>query len=542
MNREMGRYASDQNYAVVGDPLVTDKRGPRLRVLLLADAASPIGAVRDHIDAIASHSRHLIVVVNPVKLRDAFTIDQAEYDAILIHYSICILFDYFLPAPIADLIRTFPGPKIQIIQDECRWVDRMTHAMANLGIGAVFSSLSLENLPRVYHHRHLRDVKFYSSLPGYISKRHQQFPRPPIAARSRHLVYRGQRLAPWYGKGAKEKYEIGEQALRMAEKYDLVADIKTREEDRIFGGAWSGHLTSGKAALGTEGGVSVFDFDETIEKSSTKYQAENPGASWDDVWERFVRPHEGNIVHRTITPRTFEAIMCGTALVMYPGDFRGVLRPWDHYIPLDRDGSNEAKVAELLHDDKYLQELADRAYRHVVENPALQFTTYVAAVDGALDELWELRRESSTTLAYQEAGRSGEKSATLAWLDRRFEEFKKQLPGVAHLFDPDARLQNLIQNLPPTPARGKRKRDSDALNVLIITDFLANHIGTVRDHLAAFANFSRNRVSFVDCRTCPYLHIDLSDFDCIVLHYSVVISSSDYLPKSFAEKLRKFQG
>jgi hypothetical protein len=64
----------------------------------------------------------------------------------------------------------------------------------------------------------------------------------------------------------------------------------------------------------------------------------------------------------------------------------------------------------------------------------------------------------------------------------------------------------------------------------------------VRDHLAAFANNSQHRVCFVDCRTCPGLDIDLNQFDCVVFHYSIVISSSNYLVESFAERLRQYGG
>src|SRR3546814_19166034 len=92
-----------------------------------------------------------------------------DYDVILVHYSICILFDYYLPSPIVAAVKRFPGPKIQILQVECRWIDRMTRRMAELGIDAVFSSLTPENIPRTFHHEHLPGLRFVLGLPGYIS-------------------------------------------------------------------------------------------------------------------------------------------------------------------------------------------------------------------------------------------------------------------------------------------------------------------------------------------------------------------------------------
>ena len=364
----------------------TGRATRRLKVLLLADDL-PIGAVRDHIDAITQNSRHRIVVVNPIKLRLGWWAKLVDFDAILIHYSICILFDYFVPPAVRELIRDFRGPKIQIIQDECRWVDRMAGTIADLGIGAVFSSLDLETLPRVYHHKELNHVLFYSSLPGYLGGRYLTLNPPTIAERRLHVIYRGQQLPPWYGRGAKEKHQIGEQATRMAAEHGLAADIKTREDDRIFGDPWIRFLISGKAVLGVEGGVSVFDFDGSIERAAKEFAAAAPSATWDDIWERAVHPHDGNIIHRTITPRIFESILCRTALVLYPGHFRGLLHPWEHYIPLQRDGSNEAEVARCLRDDLYLQDLADRTYAHIINNPRLHFSTYVAAIDSVFDDL-----------------------------------------------------------------------------------------------------------------------------------------------------------
>lgn len=368
---------------------------PRLRILMLADDAHPADAVRDHIRSIKQHSRHRVTVVNPICYRKGWVIGSLDYDVILIHYSICILFDYYLPAAIAAAVQGFPGPKIQIIQDECRWVDRMTRRMAGLGIDAVFSSLTPENIRRTYHHEHVAGLRFVSGLPGYISNRLREVDTPPLAGRPFDLVYRGRPLPIWLGRFGQEKAGIGLQAVRMAEHYGLNVDCDTREEARVYGAKWNDLLTRGRAALATEGGATVFDFDGTIEESVNEYRRRHPRAGDDEIWDAVVRPHEGNVVHKTITPRVFEAIMCRTALVMYPGDYRGVLQPWEHYIPLERDGSNEAKVVKWLKDDSYLAQLTERAYRRVADDPALQFANYVQALDSVANRVLAEREPSS---------------------------------------------------------------------------------------------------------------------------------------------------
>ena len=41
-----------------------------------------------------------------------------------------------------------------------------------------------------------------------------------------------------------------------------------------------------------------------------------------------------------VSPKMFEAAMCGTVLVMYPGTYNGVFKKDIHYIELQPDFSN----------------------------------------------------------------------------------------------------------------------------------------------------------------------------------------------------------
>jgi len=92
-------------------------------------------------------------------------------------------------------------------------------------------------------------------------------------------------------------------------------------------------------------------------------------------------------VHRTITPRIFEAICLKTALILYPGYYSGVLKPDHHYIALEPDGSNDAEIAEKLKDHGYLQEMVDRTHDEIVNREELQASFYVNQIDIALSGL-----------------------------------------------------------------------------------------------------------------------------------------------------------
>ncbi|MFP6901925.1 MAG: hypothetical protein VCA36_13340, partial [Opitutales bacterium] len=334
-----------------------------LDVLLLADESYPAAVVQEHVDALRDHSRHRVTVRSPRNTKTGWskllkkpqvllqTEEGGNFDAVVIHYSLCILYESYLPLYLREALHKFQGFKIQIIQDEYRSINRMMDEMLYLGIDGLFSSLATDNLEKVYRHPDIRRVVKVSALPGYVSKSWVEQDPPPMKEREKHLIYRGREIPFWLGNVAREKTTLSNEISKRIEGQELVTDLSSREEDRIYGNAWVDFMKSGKAVLGLEGGASIFDFDDSIESKVRAYQEKNPDAGYEEVHQLFLAPHEGNIVHRTITPRSFEAIAVRTAQVMFPGDYRGVLEPWRHYLPLQRDFSNLDEVCGFLQDD-----------------------------------------------------------------------------------------------------------------------------------------------------------------------------------------------
>ena len=314
----------------------------------------------------------------------ALAFDFGMFDVIIIHYSICILFEYFLPPAMEAKVKEFRGLKVQIIQDEYRWIDRMAGKMAELGISVVISSLEGPNLRRVYRQPEVDRIKFYSALPGYVPTDLANMCVPPIAERPLHMVYRGREVPYWLGAFSQDKARIAEQVRTMAHRHGLRADVGCSEESRIYGRQWIRFLLSGKAVAATEGGATIFDFDGEVERAVREFLNAHPGAKFNAVAHAVLRSYEGNIVHKTITPRCFEAIALRCALILYPGSYRGVLEPWRHYVPLMPDGSNEGEVVRRLRDDAYLQALVDRTYAEIVESGVYTLERYVRSIDGVI--------------------------------------------------------------------------------------------------------------------------------------------------------------
>jgi hypothetical protein len=546
--------------------------GRRLRILLLADDEHTADVVRDHIGAIKSQSHHRVTVVNPIRNRRAWRLATEHFDVVIVHYSICILVDHLLPPQVAAWLKAFRGPKIQIIQDEYRWIDRMTRQMADLKINAVFSSLTPDNIKRVYHHDYLAGIRFVSSLPGYVPRRLHQINSPALPERPNHLVYRGRPLPIWLGRFAQEKTNIGFHALALAERFDLSVDCKVAEEDRVYGRSWNELLMSGRATLATEGGATVFDFDGSVEAGVIAYRRAHPEAGIEEAWKAIVAPHEGKVVHKTITPRVLEAVMCRTALVMYPGALRGVLKPWEHYIPLARDGSNDEEVAEYLRDDSQLENLIERAYRRVGDDPLLHFDAYVGAMDQLASELAGMPTSAATSSVAMPRALVAARPA-ISFVEQRvsafenFDTFSFRIRIILlRLKGKGIKLQQRVKQLaqhavevralvfatftshqlePPRfiyrQQLWHRADGAAGHRVLLLCDFHFRYIGTIRDHLAAFKAYSAHEICLVDARSAASVDVRFDVFDAVVVHYSMIVSAA-YMPESVAQRIRDYNG
>ena len=87
-----------------------------------------------------------------------------------------------------------------------------------------------------------------------------------------------------------------------------------------------------------------------------------------------------------ISPRCFEAAALRTAMVLFEGEYSGVLTPWRHYVPLAKDFSNINEVLRTLRDSAMLQQIADHAYYEVACNQDYSYARFVREIDHILAE------------------------------------------------------------------------------------------------------------------------------------------------------------
>jgi hypothetical protein len=161
--------------------------------------------------------------------------------------------------------------------------------------------------------------------------------------------------------------------------------VSSREADRIYGEHWPAFVQSCKTMLGTESGSSITDFDGSARTTVEAYLKRHPKATFAEVHQAVLQPYEGNVVHNCISPRAFESAALRTGMVLYPGDYSGILKPWVHYIPLEKDFANFAEVASKVKDVKFLTELTERCHADLVATGRYSYRTFVGEFDDMLD-------------------------------------------------------------------------------------------------------------------------------------------------------------
>jgi hypothetical protein len=348
------------------------------------------GNVAQHITALQRLSRHDVHVLNPVDRPDACALlDLDEFDVVVVHYTIAVTIERYLPGVLRDKISRFDGLKVQFIQDEYRWIDAVTARMRELGIGLLYTCVPEREVPKVYGS--VPGLRTITTLPGYVPEELVGRSTPPVGERSVDVGYRGRMIPYWLGRLAYEKVAIGRGFAQRAAEYGLRVDISSAEGDRIYGEAWNRFMSSCRATLGTESGASIADFDGSIERDAKEYLARHAQASFEEVEQAVLAPHEGNVIINTVSPRLFEAAALRTAMVLFPGEYSGAVEPWTHYLPLEKDFSNIAEVAERVRDTAALHEMAERAHADLVASGRYSLARFVADFDDEIAAASETR-------------------------------------------------------------------------------------------------------------------------------------------------------
>jgi hypothetical protein len=205
-----------------------------------------------------------------------------------------------------------------------------------------------------------------------------------LAASAKRDIDIGYRTAgdppPWFGRHGFLKRLIAEQFIKKGSRSGLNLDISTRARDTLMGDDWYRFLVRCKYTLGVEGGTSILDRDGSIRLRTEAYQAEHPGATFEEVERACFPGTDGTFSGFAISPRHLEACAARACQILTEGHYNGILKPGTHYIAVKRDFSNVAEVIELVRSDKKRKEIVSRAHRDIVESGDYTYRKFVEFV------------------------------------------------------------------------------------------------------------------------------------------------------------------
>ena len=279
--------------------------------------------------------------------------------------------------------------KLAFPQDDYLRTNDVDALFDTLRVNVIYSVLP--EFEELFYPRSRRSAEVRAAMTGYVdddSLRTMSKYRRTFDQRTFDIVQRVKMYPAWGGYFSQIK---GEMAERFAEtcKTDrsLNVNISTRAKDVLTGDDWMKLLGNGRFALGSEGGVSLWDPDGIYSDLTIDYLERNPHASFDEVEAACFPGEDGKYVFSALTPRLFEAATMECSPILIEGEYGGLLQPWEHYIPVKQDLSDVQDAVEATKDVDAAKRRIAACREALIENPSLRYGSLAREVMEDVDRL-----------------------------------------------------------------------------------------------------------------------------------------------------------
>jgi len=344
--------------------------------------------IMEHINAFKKYSKFY---VHPVNVNYGFPkkLNKIKFNVITLHYSLFGIYPFKLNDQFKNYLKKQVQAKIiSFHQDEYYFCKERFGLINEINIDTVFSLLNTKYHDQVYKkNSNVKNVK--NTLTGYVDDSLIQKSNNLHLNNDERKIdfgYRARHLPFFMGKGAQEKTNIAIQFNKRLKKSNYILDIKTKEEDRIYGDNWHAFVSNCKAMIGVEAGVSIFDLKGEVKILCEKFLKSNPNSNFNNIYEKILKKYEDNIFYRTISPRVFECAAFRTCMILFEGKYNGIIQPNIHYIPLKKDFSNFEKVMLKFQDLNFREKLIENAYNDLIKNNKYSYESFINQFDNYLIE------------------------------------------------------------------------------------------------------------------------------------------------------------
>lgn len=338
--------------------------------------------MRDHLYCFKKYGGARAVFLNMAVREITPDIVKKDFDLILFHNM--FLSRRWRPEQFRGLLekiaplKNSKAVKAALLQDEYFRADDFNAFINDFAINHVFTTARVAEWSRIFNAVDFNRVAFHKVLTGYLDDdRVRALQGRGFGVRPVDIAYRATRAPACWGRHGYLKFELGETFGREAPRFGIKTDISTKPEDIVLGDAWYEFLLQSKYTISVEGGTSVADRDGEIERKTYAYVKAHPQAAFEEIEKNCFPGEEGSIHSYPMSPRHLEACLTRTCQILVEGEYDGVLKPNEHYIPLKRDFSNLADVLAEVKRDGRRAELVENAYCDIVASGRYSYRTFV---------------------------------------------------------------------------------------------------------------------------------------------------------------------
>jgi hypothetical protein len=356
--------------------------------------------------------------------------DFSAYDVVFHNYCARLCFEGYVSSSYRDALRAFRGLKVLAVQDEYDNTNLLKSAIKELGFHVVLTCVPQSSLEHVYPRAEFPGTRFETVLTGYVSddaaSGRAGARAKPLAERPIVIGYRGRDIGAKYGQLGFDKYEIGRRMREICEARGIPNDIAMDEGSRIYGPAWFDFVGNCRAMLGSESGSNLFDFDGSIRLTNNRMSAALGRPVTYTEFRAEIGDREDKVSMGQVSPRIFECAAMLTPMVLFRGEYSGVVEPDRHYIALEKDFSNVDEVLARLEDLPALEAMARRAHEDLVASGEYSYRAFGRRLRGIIaDELPECARAALESPLLERT--SAEPYSLAAFHDREANRIKKEL-------------------------------------------------------------------------------------------------------------------
>ena len=340
--------------------------------------------IREHLYSFGRYGSCRYFYVNLSVRRVPSWLRSIEFDAVVLHHTLTgqrmapPLFDWQLKR--ARALKALAPLRIALVQDECIYTDSVSELIREFDVQHVFSLAPPSEWPKIYADVDLSEVRFHQVLAGYLDDdalaRIDRIVRDS-EVRPIDIGYRAWAGLMSLGRQGLLRRQLAETFAPAAARHGLRTDISTDPERVLHGDDWYRFLASCKYMIGAEGGATVLDRSGEIMVKTERYLAEHPAAAFEEVEAACFPGEDGKLALFALSPRHLEACATRTCQVLVEGEYSGVLRPEEHYIPIKRDLSNVEEVLDRIQRDEERERITEAAYRSVVASGRYSYGQFV---------------------------------------------------------------------------------------------------------------------------------------------------------------------